>query len=510
MWSGINSPLGILEGSISTDEFSAALLKILAVNTCGDIPKNIAVAVSGGPDSMALAALLADWGKSAGIQITAFVVNHNLRLESTVEAETVRDRLKKMGVLTHILTWNHGDKKPTTAIMERARIARYDLLQRAATALQIPYILLGHHADDQNETLIFRMLRASGLRGLAAMAGRVETPFVSWVRPLLGFSKARLIATCKARNLPFVEDPSNQNAAYTRVALRQGLLGALGEKNWTAANAALVSNKFQDLQKAVHDVAESWLKVHKTQHLLGFITVNLLVDDSPFSALPPIVKSHILRECLQDIGGQGVSGGISSKSLQNVLDWLKTSLPEGDKPKRRTLSGCVLTLTKTALKIEREPSLCALYEPSIEFGQLLENLKSGLPADIVNGQRFLPYHWDNRFPILLQSRGGGDLNSYQLAMLGSGIDAGENSHAKIRQNLSKQHPALRNVSSRTLETLPAIWKNQGSTWQVVAIPVLWLEGTNAGNLWNWLLPPPSDFPITIKILPFGTKRPFFN
>lgn len=187
----------------------------------------IVLAVSGGPDSVALMLLAADW-RNAGRTPPLFVatVDHGLRAESLQEAEQVALWARALGLPHRILSWQ-GDK-PKTRIQERARDARYGLLHAYALEAGANSLVTAHHADDQAETILFRLLRGSGLKGLGGMAGMTVRGNLNHLRPLLHLSKADLVSLCLARGHPFFEDPSNQNPAYARTRMRR-LSGIMAE-----------------------------------------------------------------------------------------------------------------------------------------------------------------------------------------------------------------------------------------------------------------------------------------
>lgn len=172
----------------------------------------LAVAVSGGADSMALALLVAAWASSP---ILALVVDHGLRPDSAGEANLTRARLAGAGIQARLLTLR--DVGPGAA---RARRARYAALEQACAEAGILHLLLGHHAADQAETVLMRLLAGSSVRGLAGMAAIVETARIRLLRPLLGISPVRLRATLRARELDWVEDPSNRDPSWQRARLR--------------------------------------------------------------------------------------------------------------------------------------------------------------------------------------------------------------------------------------------------------------------------------------------------
>jgi tRNA(Ile)-lysidine synthase len=176
------------------------------------------VAASGGPDSTALLLMAADWARQVGRPpIFAATVDHGLRPDSAQEAETVAVWSAALGVPHQILKW---DEKPTTRIQERAREARYALLEDCARRVDASILLTAHHADDQSETVLFRLARGSGVAGLAGMAQRTRRGDLLHLRPFLDVEKAALVAWCERQGHPWLTDPSNSDPRFARARLR--------------------------------------------------------------------------------------------------------------------------------------------------------------------------------------------------------------------------------------------------------------------------------------------------
>lgn len=180
---------------------------------------HLAVAVSGGADSLALALLARDWARERGGAVTALVVDHGLRAASADEAAMTLERLAGQGIAGRVLSLRDLASGPGLA--ERARAARYAALQQACRAAGILHLLLGHHAGDQAETVAMRLLAGSGPSGLAGMAALVETEAMRLLRPLLRVPPVLLRDRLRAAGLDWVEDPSNANPAATRNRLRR-------------------------------------------------------------------------------------------------------------------------------------------------------------------------------------------------------------------------------------------------------------------------------------------------
>ena len=187
----------------------------------------VAVAVSGGRDSLALALLAQDWATERGGRVVGLIVDHALRVEAADEAAATLSVLSRHGIDGTILHWSGA--KPKSGLQEAARAARYRLLRDECRRRGILHLLLGHHADDQAETVAMRTVRRSGPDGLAGMAAVVEQPELRLLRPLLGIPRGRLTATLVGRGVSWLDDPSNADPRFERARLRaerQPLLAA--------------------------------------------------------------------------------------------------------------------------------------------------------------------------------------------------------------------------------------------------------------------------------------------
>ena len=187
----------------------------------------VLLAVSGGPDSLALLHLAAIWRKAGGPPLHAVTVDHGMRPEARAEAEWVAAWAGALGVAHSIVSWT--GVKPTSRLQERAREARYGLIEALANDLGADVLMTGHHADDQAETILFRLLRGSGIGGLAGMAPVSRRGNLRLVRPLLSMPKSALVSICEAAGQPFFRDPSNENPRFARTGLRR-LIAILAEQ----------------------------------------------------------------------------------------------------------------------------------------------------------------------------------------------------------------------------------------------------------------------------------------
>ena len=268
----------------------------------------LGVAVSGGPDSLALLALAA--AARPGL-IEAATVDHGLRPEAATEAVMVADVCKEVGVRHATLNVRWRDP-PATAIQERARRERYRLLGYWAEERSLDAIVTAHHADDQAETLLMRLARGAGVRGLAGMRARSIAPGteVRLLRPLLGWRRTELEQVCAVVGLTPVEDPSNGDLRFERVRMRT----ALAEADWLDSEA--VARSASHLAEA--DLALDWAMRRAWQQAVrekrGLITYR------PGDA-PGEIRRRIVGRSLRKLAteGDGEPRGAELDHLLKVL-----------------------------------------------------------------------------------------------------------------------------------------------------------------------------------------------
>jgi tRNA(Ile)-lysidine synthase len=287
------------QDALSPAEFATAMA---ALGPWEEQP-SLAVAVSGGSDSMALALLAADWARGRNATLLCFIVDHGLRAEATTEAQQVRRWLESRGLPAEILSADgtaansgHG------SLQARARRLRYRLLIRECVARRIPHLLLAHHQGDQVETVLMRLVRGSGSRGLAAMlpatpaagsAGRVRL-----LRPFLDVSKPRLQAVLQAAGQSWVEDPSNADPRHERVRWRR-LMPVLESAGIDPARLADGATRFAKERNALDRTVAAWLAEAASPSRLGY----LMLQMAGFDLLDPIIAEGALGRLLGAVGG---------------------------------------------------------------------------------------------------------------------------------------------------------------------------------------------------------------
>lgn len=237
---------------LTQDEFAALMADLGLSHKDGPF----AIAVSGGPDSLALSLLMADWA-----QATYLTFDHGLRATSADEAKKVSRWLNAQGLEHHILRWE--GTKPNADIQAAARTARYQALEDWCRKNSIKYLLLGHTMDDQAETFLIRLFRGSGVDGLSAMVpisgpnSNGKKPIL--VRPLLNVKKQRLIAFLKEKKQDWIEDPSNENLDFTRIKIRK-LLASTNIKGLDTDTLAKTATRMGRVRKTLEHLTRQVLE----------------------------------------------------------------------------------------------------------------------------------------------------------------------------------------------------------------------------------------------------------
>jgi len=305
----------------------------------------VLLAVSGGPDSMALLLLARAWAEAPGRPaLVAATVDHQLRRESAEEARTVTAWCERLGVGHRVLTWE--GEKPATRIQELARQARYRLLAACAREIGAGAIVAAHHADDQVETILLRLTRGSGVAGLAGMAPISRREDLTLGRPLLGLSKSTLTAICSAAGQPFLRDPSNEDPRFARTGLRR--TAALLAENGFGAKAALLlaaraARADAALARAADELAASSL-IERDERSSRFRA-------APLAAASEELTLRVVCSEIQRLSGRTRLRLERAESLTGRLR-RRTAAGEGF---AATLAGAALVAKGDVLTFEREP-----------------------------------------------------------------------------------------------------------------------------------------------------------
>jgi tRNA(Ile)-lysidine synthase len=270
----------------------------------------LGIAVSGGPDSIALLLLAA---AARPGRIEAATIDHGLRPESREEAEMVARLCDRLGV-PHSIQVVGWMATPTTGIQERARHERYRLLGFWAEERGFRTVATGHHADDQAETLLMRLARGSGVRGLAGMRPKSIAPVthVRVIRPLLAWRRAELEQICSVAGVTPAADPSNHDLRYERVRVRQ----AMSDAGWLDPGA--VARSAANLAEA--DAALDWAA--KLEWTRAVEERRDLIRYSPRDVPAELVRRIVTRAIrkLANEGGAELRGAEIDRLLQSLAE----------------------------------------------------------------------------------------------------------------------------------------------------------------------------------------------
>jgi tRNA(Ile)-lysidine synthase len=327
----------------------------------------IVLAVSGGPDSMALMWLAARWrGTLArGPRLFAVTVDHGLRAESGAEARDVKRLARSLELPHRTMRWT--GPKPKTGLPAAARAARYHLLARAARAHGATHIFTAHTRDDQAETLLMRLMRGSGIAGLAAMARQSERNGVLLARPLLHVSKSQLVATLKKAKVGFADDPTNRDLNFTRPRIR-AVMPVLAAEGGDARNLARLASRLARANAAVEvlvDGAERYLALRDREFRhSGFGAKPFgakpfdgrMFDFQAFAAMPEEIRLRLLLRAIERFGHEGPAELGKVEALLSALDGMVASNTAAGGPKlKRTLAGALVSLSEGRIRVEPAP-----------------------------------------------------------------------------------------------------------------------------------------------------------
>ncbi len=309
------------------------------------ISNNFCVAVSGGSDSLALSFLAKCYSLEKNIKVNFFLIDHKLRRESTTEANFVKKKLSFFNISCQILTIKRVSK--VSNIQSFARKFRYKLLFQECNNKKIKSILTAHHEDDLLENFFIRLLRGSGLNGLASFANiKSKINFdekILIIRPLIDVSKNDLNYICKKTFDFNVKDPSNNDDKFLRVKVRK-LISKLENDGLT----------FQKFKKTLKNLSKSNLALNyyvdeNIKNNSNFLPINnSIVLSENFFKQPYEIVFRSFSSIVQKIGKKdNYARGIK---IQNILNYLQSS----KNTQKKTLSGCVIKKVHKSVLISPE------------------------------------------------------------------------------------------------------------------------------------------------------------
>ena len=298
--------------------------------------KNFGVAVSGGVDSMTLLYVLNQWSKRYKKNIIIFNFDHGLRKESKKEAELVQKTCKGLNLKFVLLNWS---KKPKTAILEKARIERYNSIVKQCKKNNIGNLFTAHHADDLIESFSMRILKSSKLDGLCPMQFKRKIFNIIVLRPFLKIRKQSLYAFAKKNHLEYIEDSSNQNLKYERARTRK----VLKNNPDLSENFLLAIELFCKLRKYNENIIKNHFSSLFKFKREGYISLSY----KAFEEFPKFLLLKFLNICLSRIGNREYP--TSTKLLEKIYLLLKEK-----KIKKFTASGCIIFFRSDEINIIRE------------------------------------------------------------------------------------------------------------------------------------------------------------
>lgn len=273
---------------------------------------SIVIAVSGGPDSMALLNLLNVIKKEKNIKIICAHVNHNLRKESKAEAKMVKDYCKQKSII-----YEYMEIKEYKGNTENyAREKRYEFFENLLKKYNSKYLFTAHHGDDLIETVIMRLIRSSSLKGYGAFSEITEKKDYKIYRPLITKTKEEIFNYVKNNNLPYAIDKTNDSDFFTRNRIRKYILPRLKEENKN------VHLKFLEFSKTLNET-EKYLK-KQTEKALSKIYIDKKIDINSFKKEDLLVQKRIIHHILNETYKENITK-IKDVHVNNILSTVKNS-----------------------------------------------------------------------------------------------------------------------------------------------------------------------------------------
>ena len=297
----------------------------------------IAVAVSGGSDSLALVVAL----KQANFDVLAILINHNLREEAVQEVVKTAKTLEKCGINYTIKEWDGKYEKNLEA---EARENRYKLLLNTCKEHKIYTLCIGHHIDDQIETFLLNLARGSGIDGLCAMPMCMVRSGIKIVRPMLTLKKQDCVEFLQSNGLSWCEDSSNKDTKYKRNKLRF-LLEQIEDRELLTKRVANSIFLLQNVKELVDDLIDEKMQ-DENLILISKNEENIEINKTEFIRLKPYLQKSILTKCIVQVSERQYKPRMYQ--IENLVDAINT-----DKNFKRTLANCIIEMKNDVIKIEK-------------------------------------------------------------------------------------------------------------------------------------------------------------
>ena len=302
----------------------------------------MALAVSGGSDSMALMRLVHRWAaaRERPPRLTVLTVDHGLRAGSTAEAERVAQWCGELALAHHVLPWI--GPKPRTGIQSKARRARYDLMTAWCSEHGASVVATAHTMDDQAETVLMRMARTASIDSLASIHRVTDWNGIAVHRPLLGERRADLRAFLQVLGQGWIDDPSNEDERFERVRVRKAM-AALGEAGVTVPGLADLARQALEISHALWGATEDWVDAHAEPHDMGYVRLSA----TAFADHTGGLETRILGRLICRFGAGKMP---EPAELERLSAWLVIGASG-----RRTLGGAMIARRERDIIIGREP-----------------------------------------------------------------------------------------------------------------------------------------------------------
>ena len=326
------------------EEFEKHVCDVLKNTICSNtinsniLTEKVAVAVSGGSDSLALVISISRNFPN----ILAIMVNHNLRPTAAKEITQTATTLEKFGIKYTIKEWNGAFKNN---LENDARNARYKLLMETCKAQNIKYLCIGHHANDQAETFFLNLARGSGLDGLCAMPVMKIVDNVAIVRPMLDLTKGDCCSYLRALNVEWCEDESNQDRRYKRNNIRF-LLEQIEDKNLILQRTNQTIKTLQEAKLALDEMVDITINSITINRINAHDQQEILFVRNEFAKLTPYIQKSVLTRCIMRISDRIYK--LRLYQIESVLESVKS----GENFKR-TLAKCMIEMRDGIVKIGR-------------------------------------------------------------------------------------------------------------------------------------------------------------
>lgn len=301
---------------------------------------HLALAVSGGSDSVALMLLASAWRQRHrdAPKLSVLTVDHQLRADAAGEAATVSGWAADLGLPHATLRWE-GDK-PENGLQDAARQARYRLMSQWCTRHAAQAIVTAHTLEDQAETFLMRLGRGSGIDGLSAMTVWNDAPW-PLLRPLLGVTRGCLRAYLDEAGRTWIDDPSNDDCGFERVRVRKAIVGLVD----CGITAEAIARSARRLDRARQVLAAQAAVLHG-QAVHGCDTGEVLICLEQYTNAPQELRIRLLQRVIGEVGGQNFQ---RMSALERLDDWL---LAETGRAK--TLGNCKISKRKRQIAVARE------------------------------------------------------------------------------------------------------------------------------------------------------------